>query len=589
MKYAILSLRLLLKKYPYDLLIQAITIIISTVVTIIPIYMIDQIVRMVQDNRPIEEMMGMILLIALVFVAANIIGIFVAYYDAYIERNFKAECSILFFKKLDQIDYDFHESPKFLNDYTRALEDGTERIYRSAIGVIAIVRIVIQSLSVFVIIFTMHYMAVVYAIGIGIIYLFLRFQIGHLNYKAMSLQRPFMRQRGYVNRTFFIKDSMADLKTTQIEEILLENNAKANDEIVKVVDDLIMKKTIISYIGDILIASIYPITLGVLAYVTIEDIEIASFASLTVAATTLSTLVSQFVSAIGDLQNHTVECRIPFEVLNMKSKIEGIAFQDVMGDFSSLEVQNASFSYDKEHLVLDKINLHINKGEKIAIVGSNGAGKTTLVKLLLRLYDTTDGDIYINNQNYKQTTAKSLREKVGAVFQNVEVYAVSIAENILFRKPQNQSDIDLIHQALQFSGLDEYINSLEEGINTQVTREFNRTGAIFSGGQMQRLAIARGFAQNYQLFILDEPSSALDPLSEAQVYQNMMALGREKTIIFISHRLTTTVNADRIYLFEQGQIIEAGNHQELMALNGVYKKMFQSQASKYLGENDEDN
>lgn len=589
MKYAIKSFILLIKKYPYDILNQIINIGVNVVLTIIPIYIIQHIILMFQAQAPYSDLLLFIAWISVTLIACHIITIFITYVDAYIERNFKVHLSILFYKKLDYIDYDFHESPRFLNDYTRALEEGTERIYRSAKSVSTIVRIVFQSFSVFVIIFNMHYLAVVYAIAIGLVYTILRFRVGKIDFKALTLQRPFYRQRNYVNRTFFIKDAMADLKTTQIEEILLENNAKANDEIVKIIDDLTLKKTFLNYIGDILISSIYPITLGVLAFVTIDNLELSSFAALTVAATTLSTLVTQFVSAMGDMQNHSVECKIPFELLEMKSTIEGIVLNDVPGDFTDLKLEDVSFSYDDKTDVLKHIHMEVKKGEKIAIVGSNGAGKTTLVKLLLRLYDPKSGKITINQQDYKDTTAKELRKKVGAVFQNVEVYAASIAENILLHTIKTPQDEALVNEALTFSGLIDYVNQLEDGIHTQVTREFNRQGAIFSGGQMQRIAIARGYAQNYQLFMLDEPSSSLDPLAEAQVYQNMIHMGKDKTIIFISHRLTTTVNADRIYLFENGEIIESGTHEELIALNGQYKLMFHSQASKYLGGNYEDN
>ena len=153
----------------------------------------------------------------------------------------------------------------------------------------------------------------------------------------------------------------------------------------------------------------------------------------------------------------------------------------------------------------------------------------------------------------------------------------------MLREVKGQEDIDLVNKALEFSGLYEYVYSLPDNINTKVTREFHRQGIIFSGGQMQKLAIARGYAQDYQLFILDEPSSALDPIAEAKVYNNMLELGKNKTMIFISHRLTTTVNADKIYLFENGAILEQGTHEQLMELNGQYKKMFESQAIKYLG------
>ena len=217
--------------------------------------------------------------------------------------------------------------------------------------------------------------------------------------------------------------------------------------------------------------------------------------------------------------------------------------------------------------------MQIKKGERIAIVGINGAGKTTLVKMLLRLYDPNNGDILINGKNYKDLNVKSLRKKVGAVFQNVETYAVTIAENVLLRQVENDEDKKLVDEALKFSGLYDFVYSLPNNINTIVTREFDYHGIVFSGGQKQKLAIARGYAQNYELFILDEPSSALDPLAEAKVYDNMLELGKEKTMVFISHRLTTTVNADKIYLFDKGKIVEEGTHQELMAKGGRYSEL----------------
>ena len=170
------------------------------------------------------------------------------------------------------------------------------------------------------------------------------------------------------------------------------------------------------------------------------------------------------------------------------------------------------------------------------------------------------------------------------MFQNIETYALTIGENILLRQPKTEEDIDLIDEALRFSGLYDFVYSLKDNINTEVTREFNKEGIAFSGGQNQRLALARGYAQKYQLFILDEPSSALDPFAEAEIYKNMLEIGKDKAIIFISHRLTTTVNADRIYLFDNGKVIECGTHEELMKNKMKYYEMFESQSKKYIGE-----
>ena len=232
------------------------------------------------------------------------------------------------------------------------------------------------------------------------------------------------------------------------------------------------------------------------------------------------------------------------------------------------------------------VSLEIKKGEKIAIVGANGSGKTTLVKLLLRLYDVKGGAIKINGDNYLDVDTTSLRPKIGAVFQNPEVYSLTVGENVLLRKAETEEDRDLVIEALKFSGLYDDVKNLEEGIDTLVTREFHRKGQILSGGQSQKLAIARGYAQNYEVLILDEPSSSLDPLAETALYENMLKLGRDRTLVFISHRLSSTVNCDRIYLLSDGKIAEAGSHEELMANNGLYRRMFEAQTEKYLGDED---
>jgi ATP-binding cassette subfamily B protein len=157
---------------------------------------------------------------------------------------------------------------------------------------------------------------------------------------------------------------------------------------------------------------------------------------------------------------------------------------------------------------------------------------------------------------------------------------------VLLRKAETEEDRDLVIEALKFSGLYDDVKNLEEGIDTLVTREFHRKGQIFSGGQIQKLAIARGYAQNYEVLILDEPSSSLDPLAETALYENMLKLGRNRTLVFISHRLSSTVNCDRIYLLSDGKIAEAGSHEELMANNGLYRRMFEAQTEKYLGDED---
>ena len=584
MKYCFKSIAMLVKKYPSYLVEELLTIIFSVVFSIMPIYIVRDIINYYNDGRDIKDIIIYVLIIFGVMAILSFLIYMLSLFKMNINRLFVAKTSEEFYKKLSEIDYDFHENPMFLNDYTRALEEGVNNIYDVANNTFATIKTLVQSfsvLSVFSIIAKDNFFIILIALSIAAIYLLISLRCGFLSKAMRKNQRPYQRISWYSNRAFTVRDGMADIKTSDIDKLLIDNNEKSLDKAIQIYDKYSIKITIWTYIGQISLALLYPTIIGCLAYFTTD---IASFASLTVAASNIASLITALASSIGTVESLLPDCKVPFDVLKMQGLIEGHDGKALGGDFEKLEIKDLDFSYTGKKKQLENVNITINKGDNIAIVGANGAGKTTLVKMLLRLYDPASGNILINGENYKDINVKDLRKKVGAVFQNVETYAVSIAENILLRKVQSEDDVKLVNEALKFSGLYDYVYSLPKGIDSEVSREFNNTGIVFSGGQNQRLAIARGYAQNYELFILDEPSSALDPLAEAQVYKNMMELGKNKTIIFISHRLTTTINASKIYLFENGKIIEAGTHDELMKLNGLYHKMFVSQSSKYIGD-----
>jgi ATP-binding cassette subfamily B protein len=213
--------------------------------------------------------------------------------------------------------------------------------------------------------------------------------------------------------------------------------------------------------------------------------------------------------------------------------------------------------------------------EKIALVGYNGAGKTTLTNLLLRLYDVTDGEILIDGENIKDFTVESHRNRFAAVFQDFQIFSATLGENVAL---DLDFDKDRANNALRHSG---YNKKTPNGLDTQLLREFDDEGIMMSGGESQKVAIARAFYKNCPYIILDEPSANLDPVAEYNLNQAMIEAANEKTVVFISHRLSTTVNADKIYVMENGEIIEQGSHDELMAMNKTYSYMFNLQAEKY--------
>ena len=584
--YIFKSLKLVISKQPGLLFVEIINTLLGMVTAIIPIRVVKFIVESYENNKEFSDIIWKIIIyFAVYFIIINILFL-VELWLQRISRLFNAEMSIVLYEKLSTIDYSFHDNPMFLNDYTRSLEEGVDNIYKLAYCSLKVVEQGIKSMSVLIAIIAINFKIVYAIIAITAVYMLVSFRIGILNNRRWKAERPYRRKTWYNNRMFTLKDGMADIKISDIDEMLIENNNIANDNLIKQVKKYNSRTSIWGVISQVLLISIYPISILLLSYVTADEnvLSIAGFSSLTVAATTMASLITSLISPVGTVLDVLPEVKVPFDLLKMQGKIEGRDFGDTLEEFNNISVSHIDFGYTEEKLNLEDVSFEINKGDKIAIVGANGAGKTTIVKLLLRLYDVTSGKISINGNDYKNTSPEKLRKIVGAVFQNVELYAVSIGENVLLRKPETEEDYRLIEKSLKFSGLYETVMELPDGINTEISREFRRNGEVLSGGQAQRLAIARGYAQNYQLIIFDEPSSSLDPLAEAKVYNNMVEMGKDKTIIFISHRLTSTVHASKILLFDGGRIIESGTHDELMKLNGIYHKMFVSQAAKYLGE-----
>lgn len=199
----------------------------------------------------------------------------------------------------------------------------------------------------------------------------------------------------------------------------------------------------------------------------------------------------------------------------------------------------------------------------------------------MRLYDPTSGQILMNGRDIREYDLDAYREKIGVVFQDFKIYAASIAENVMNGDYDPEHDRETVIAALDKAGFSEKLATLEQGVDTTLTREFDKKGTNLSGGEGQKVAIARVFARDYELIIMDEPSSALDPIAEYELNRSILEYAADKTVIFISHRLSTTRMADRIYMFDSGSLIESGSHDELMEMDGKYAAMFRLQAEKY--------
>ncbi len=253
----------------------------------------------------------------------------------------------------------------------------------------------------------------------------------------------------------------------------------------------------------------------------------------------------------------------------------------------TIEFKNVSFSYPgTDRKVLKNINFIFRPGDTIVLVGLNGAGKTTLIKLLTRLYDPTEGVILLDGRDIREYDTKELYKIFGIIFQDFGKYAVTVSDNIHFGEIEKEIITDEIINAAKQSSADEYISKLPYGYETPLMRIFEQEGTELSIGQWQKLAIARAFYSSSDILILDEPTASLDPMAEQEIFNQFDRLRKDKTTIFVSHRLSSATIATKIIVLEYGEIIEEGDHKTLMAKRGRYYELFSTQAKRYLGEDE---
>jgi ATP-binding cassette subfamily B protein len=312
-----------------------------------------------------------------------------------------------------------------------------------------------------------------------------------------------------------------------------------------------------------------------------QSISLGDFAASVGGTWTLFWQLNNLLDYFTKLKGHSLYAKRLRKFLGSEPTVKNADSARDVSAFERLTLKNVNFNYPgAEGEALSGIDLEIKKNEKIALVGYNGAGKTTLIKLIMRLYDPAGGVVEWNGVDLKMLDLAKYRRQFGTVFQDFQTFAVSVGENVK-GDVVHEKDHEGIIQALEKSGFSEKLASMPKGIKTELTKEFDSEGVNLSGGESQKIAIARAFMKNPDIIILDEPSSALDPVSEYELNQTMMSAAFDKTVIFISHRLSTTIMADCIYMLDNGRIIERGSHKKLMEQNGKYAEMFWMQAQKY--------
>ena len=494
------------------------------------------------------------------------------------------------FKKASEIDLYCYDDPAYYNDFVLSVSESEAAIDRF----LELLNMTVQAVTVLFTTGIFYLMTDPIGIAFVFVSFIMRFvvskKLNKVNYSNRIAVNPHMRKRDYVSRVFYLKDYAKELRLhPNAGKQLEEEFAQADDVIIsehkKVAAKRIWFQFLKDYgVGDFLIDGLY-ITYLVYKAAVLHTVNYSDAVILFNRTGSLRGSMSRFADLGPKAHENSMFIDKIRAFLSYEPRLkndEGYAVPEGNGELS---LSHVSFKYSETgRTVLDDISLTVKPGEHIAIVGYNGAGKTTLIKLLMRLYDPTSGTISYHNKNVATLCPREYHKRIGVVFQDYQMFGANLAENVVMdnlTKEELEERAPQITSALTSAGFAQKLSHLPEGLFTQVTTEFDKKGVDFSGGESQKVAISRAFYKNADILIMDEPSSALDPIAEYELNKAMETAAKGKTVFYISHRLSTTRDADRIIMLERGRIIEEGTHTQLLAKGGKYAEMWNAQAGKY--------
>lgn len=498
------------------------------------------------------------------------------------EFGMKANWDI--YKKAMGLDYKYIDNPAYYNNYAWAIGEYAEQLNQGRDFLVSLSQCILSLVALGAIVATLGPWILLVEVIQMVLHTIVNRRVNIYTIKQKEAAVPLDRRLNYFHRLFYMKDYAADMKSTPLSESVFTEYSKVGKQKIQVIRSFAWKIEFWNVVHEI----IFCLTELVIALYLVQSIisgripEVGMYMTLMLSFYRLDSKIDILTGLLKDagiLSMNAEKIRAFFEInAEIETAVDQIGIVP-NGDNFSVELRNVSFSYENSEFSLSGLNLFIRPGEKIAIVGENGAGKSTFVKLLLRLYDVDDGDIYINGKPIQEYDVHLLRQKIGVAFQNTNIYAMSLFDNISLYGDVTKT---ALYETAKMLGLDEIIEKNKTDYQAELTREFYENGILLSGGEAQKIGLARVMSRNFSLLLLDEPSSALDPLAEYKMSQEILRAANKTTTIIIAHRLSTIRDVDRIVVFDHGRICEIGSHDELISLNGKYKEMFTKQAENYV-------
>ena len=497
----------------------------------------------------------------------------------------------MMYAKVKELDLECYDDPGYYNEFVLSVSEAEKSITRTHQILESIFSGVTALITRGVFFLTTDWPSMFFILAsFALTFIFSQI-LNKVNFSNRLEKNPHERKRAYVHRVFYLNEYAKELRLNpDIAGRLFEEFDGSNRKIRDVEGKYARKRTVLGFVSNYLtnnfISDVIYISYLVFRAAVSRAISYSSVVVLWNTSGGLKRNLHEIAGVVPQIAENSLYIEKIRGFLNYEQKITSERNLPVPEKQGTLELRNVSFGYNEnDGYILNNISLTIHPGERVALVGYNGAGKTTLIKLIMRLYDPNEGEILYDGINIRDYDVNEYRSRIGTIFQDFRIFAATVGENVVLDKDEETIEREsrpAVLEALEYSGFKERLDKLSNGLATELTTEFEQEGIDLSGGESQKLAIARAFFKDAHMVILDEPSSALDPIAEYQLNKTMLQAAEGKSVVFISHRLSTTRHADRILMMENARVIEEGNHDELIRLQGKYAAMWKAQAGRYI-------
>jgi len=546
--------------------------------------LVNSVVLFVESNINYESIFLILLIQLLLMVFNSIMSNLMELIDNKLEYNLDYYLQKKTGKKAATVPLAYFDDNQFYNHQSRVSGGLGNRMLVPIKNLLNILQRLITLISYMIILMNVHWILAILSTLTFLPVIIVNRYYGKKNFSLLISQTPKAREANYYRSLLIDRASAKEVRLFNLKHYLLQKWEILYLDNLKEILNLFKRQSYAKMGLDMATGILFGITSAILIRIIKSgNLTIGMFVVIIQAIQGMQSTINSISFLLANIYKENLFIQDLFNFLNYEDKTINIYKNNYSFPLlkEGIVFDNVSFNYPRSTKeVLKEISFTVIPGEKIAIVGSNGSGKTTLVKCLMGLYPISKGNIFFDKISIKEINPHSLWENITVIFQDYVKYHFSVKENIAIGKIEKINDYHRYKEVTDKTDLDILVSSFKNGYDTILSKVY-ADGEELSGGQWQKIAIARGLFRSGQVFILDEPTASLDPYTELEVFEQFQKISEEQTTFFISHRMAAAKMADRILVLKEGQLIEEGNHEQLMELNGEYTKMYNMQAKWY--------